>query len=225
MPDLLDSQVLLVVPYHDEVRLLDDVLHAQAELGTRLVGVVLNRVPTEAKAFVTTLAAPYLEKHGVVVFGILPEVRSLEALTVGDLANQLHAEIITRYFRPQSVVENLTVGAMTAETALQRFRQYPHQAVITGGDRTDIQLAALEASTTALILTGNLRPSPLVVKQAEEFGVCVLLVRLNTMEAIQKIESIYGKTRLGLPAKLKQFEDLAATRIDWPRLFQAMGVG
>ena len=67
----------------------------------------------------------------------------------------------------------LTVGAMTADAALSRFRRSSNKAVITGGDRTDIQLAALETSTTCLILTGNLRPSPLVIKQAEEFGIAV----------------------------------------------------
>jgi BioD-like phosphotransacetylase family protein len=42
-------------------------------------------------------------------------------------------------------------------------------------------LAALETSTACLVLTGNLRPSPLVVKQADEFGVAVLQVRTNTL--------------------------------------------
>jgi BioD-like phosphotransacetylase family protein len=97
----------------------------------------------------------------------------------------LNAEVLTKHPREQALVENMTVGAMTADAALSRFRKYSNKAVITGGDRTDIQLAALETSTTCLILTGNLRPSPLIVKQAEEFGVAILLVRKNTMETIE----------------------------------------
>jgi BioD-like phosphotransacetylase family protein len=54
-------------------------------------------------------------------------------------------------------------------------------------------MAALETSTTCLILTGNLQPSPLIVKQAEAFGVTVLLVPGNTMETIEAIEQIFGK--------------------------------
>jgi len=76
---------------------------------------------------------------------------------------------------------------MTAEAALSRFRKQINKAVITGGDRTDIQLAALETSTTCLILTGNLHPSPLIVKQAEEFGVAILLVPLNTIETVETV--------------------------------------
>ena len=110
-----------------------------------------------------------------------------------------------------ALVELLTVGAMTVEAALSRFRQQTNKAVITGGDRTDIQLAALETSTTCLILTGNLQPSPLIVKQAEEFGVAILLVPTNTMETIEKIEGIRQNTP-GPASKLKQFEELSATR-------------
>ncbi len=87
------------------------------------------------------------------------------------------------------------------------------------------QPAALEASTAALIRTGNLRPNALVVKQAEEFGVSVLLVRSNTMETVEKIEGIYGKTRLGQLSKLRQFEELSASRIDFKKLYQAIGIG
>ena len=132
----------------------------------------------------------------------------LSALTVGELIRLLDAEVLTKYQRAEALVENLTVGAMTAEAALSRFRRSSNKAVITGGDRTDIQLAALETSTTCLILTGNLRPSPLVIKQAEEFGISVLLVRTNTMETIEQIEKFFGKTRLGQTAKLKQFQTL-----------------
>jgi BioD-like phosphotransacetylase family protein len=111
---------------------------------------------------------------------------------------------------------------MTAEAALRIFRKQTNKAVITGGDRTDIQLAALETSTTCLILTGNLRPSPLIIKQADEFGVAVLLVRTNTLETVEAIEQVFGKTRLGQAAKLQQFEALLAEHVDLDRLYQAL---
>jgi len=113
---------------------------------------------------------------------------------------------------------------MTADTALSRFRQQTNKAVITGGDRTDIQLAALETSTTCLVLTGNLQPSPLIVKQAEEFGVAILLVNQNTMETIEKIEGVFGKTRLGQTAKLQKFEELVTNAVDIERLYHVIGL-
>jgi BioD-like phosphotransacetylase family protein len=220
----LDSQILAIVKYRDEVRTLDDALAAYTRLGEALSGIIINRVPQDSSKFVSDIAKPYLENRGIPVFGILPEVRGLSAITVGELIELLNAEVLTQYLDPDALIENLTVGAMTAEAALRRLRKYSNKAVITGGDRTDIQLAALETSTTCLVLTGNLRPSPLVVKQAEEFGVAMLLVRMNTMETIEEIEKIYGKTRLGQSSKLSQFQKLMSDHCDYERLFSAISL-
>ena len=220
----LGSKVLVIIKYRDQVRVLDDALTSQTRLGDALIGVIINRVPEEMNRFVTDLVIPFLEMRGILVFGILPEAQSLAALTVSDLVDVLEAELLTKYYRPHAMVENLTVGAMTAEAALSRFRKYPQKAVITGGDRTDIQLAALETSTTCLILTGNLHPSPLIIKQAEEFGVAVLLVRTNTMETVEKIEKIYGKTRLGQTKKLDQFQALFNENVNFKKFYLAIGL-
>ncbi len=220
----LQSQALMIIRYHNEVQVLDDPLAAQKRLGEQLAGVLLNRVPQESYTYVSEVVAPHLEKQGIPVFGILPEQRGLAALTVEDLAETLDAEVLARGSKPGALVENLTVGAMNVEAALSRFRKQRNKAVITGGDRTDIQLAALETSTACLILTGNLHPSPLVVKQAKEFGVAVLLVPTNTMETVELVERIYGKTRLGQPAKLRQFQNLLESNLDFSRLYQALNL-
>lgn len=220
----LGSRVLVIVRYHSDIRLLDDAISAKARIGEALAGVLINRVPEEALPFVQSMAAPHLESLGIPVFGILPEVRELTAITIQELIDLLNAEVLTNVVNPDALIENLTVGAMTADAALSRFRRQLNKAVITGGDRTDIQLAALETSTACLILTGNLRPSPLIIKQADQFGVPVLLTRENTMEAIDLIERVLGKTRLGQTAKLHQYETLLAKHTDFKRLYAALGL-
>jgi BioD-like phosphotransacetylase family protein len=220
----LSSNVLVTVKYRSDIRVLDDTLSAKTRLGDLLGGVVINRVPREAGDFIRNLAIPYLERRGIPVFGAIPEERSLAALTVTELIEVLDAEVLTRNCDLEAMVETLTVGAMTADVALHRFREYSNKAVITGGDRTDIQLAALETSTTCLILTGNLQPSQLIIKQAEDFGVSVLLVRDNTMETVEAIEQVFGKTRLGQPDKLAEFEALFSESMDFERLYQRLGL-
>ncbi len=220
---LLGSYVLVVVKYRGKLRLMDDILTARTRLGDAFIGVIINRVPEEAQEFVTKYAIPYLEKIDLPVFGVLPEVRSLAALTVGELIEVLDAEVLTKNGSPDTFVETLTVGAMTEEAALHRFRKQRNKAVITGGDRTDIQLAALETSTSCLILTGHLHPSPLIIKQAEELGVPVLLVRENTIETIEKIEDIFGKTRLGQASKFEQFCSIVHEHVDMKRLYSKIG--
>jgi BioD-like phosphotransacetylase family protein len=218
------SDALVLVRYRDEVRLLDDALAAQSRLGDLLCGIIINRVPEDAMSFVTGSAVPYLERRGITVLGVLPEVHGLAAITVAELVEVLKARVLTEHYDPEALVETLTVGAMTAEAALSRFRSQTNKAVITGGDRADIQLAALETSTICLILTGNLQPSPLIVKQADEFGVSILLVHTSTIETIETIERIFGKTRLGQKAKLEQFEALMAEHVNLDRLYQRLGL-
>jgi BioD-like phosphotransacetylase family protein len=219
-----DCRILAIVRYHNDIQLLDDALMAQARLTPALVGLIINRAPKESLAFLRQRVIPFLENKGIPVLGILPEKRGLAALTVGDIVDQLDAQVLTKSMDPEALVENLTVGAMTAEAALSRFRKQLNKAVITGGDRTDIQLAALETSTTCLILSGNLHPSPLIVKQAEEFGVTILLVPFNTMETIEMIEKAFGKSRLRQPQKLSEFEALVKENLDISRLFTTMGI-
>jgi len=219
-----NCQILIIIRYHNILQLLDDAIAAQARLAKGLGGIIINRIPEKAVETIKNDVFPYLENKGIPIFGLLPEVHSLAALTVGEITNHLHAETLTSRSNENALVEHLTVGAMTADTALSRFRKQINKAVITGGDRTDIQLAALETSTTCLILTGNLHPSPLIIKQAEEFGVTILLVPYNTMETIDMIDSIFGKTRLRLPEKLQQFETLMNSNVDYSRLWSIFGI-
>jgi BioD-like phosphotransacetylase family protein len=216
----LSSHVLVVVKYRGDIRVLDDALSSKARLGELMSGAIINRVPAESESYVKDLAIPHLEQRGVPVFGVLPEVRS--RVTVAELIDTLDGRVLTEKTNRNALVETLTVGAMTAETALHRFREQHNKAVITGGDRTDIQLAALETSTTCLILTGNLEPSPLIVKQAEAFGVTVIVVRENTMETIEAIDRVFGKSGLAQSTKLAEFEAIFNQHVDMARLYQVL---
>jgi len=224
LAEVLGAPVMVLARYHSDAQLVDDLLASRARLGRQMFGGILNQVPAEAFEFVEGIARPFLEKEGIQVLGVLPAVRRLSALSVGDLVRRLEAEVLTQRFDPQALVENFSVGAMTIEAALSRFRRQQNKAVITGGDRTDIQLAALETSTVALILTGNLQPSPVILQQAEALGVPVLLVKENTMETVNRIEQAYGKTRLAEPEKLEAFMKLMDERVNVKAIYAALGL-
>ena len=222
--EILGAPALVVVPYRGEMNLVDDVLTTRFRLGEQLLGVILNRVTEDGRDFTVDYAIPFLEKKGIRVFGSIPSVPRLSALSVGELIDLLDAEVLTKTVDPESLAETLTVGAMTAEAALSRFRRYQNKAVITGGDRTDIQLAALETSTVVLILTGNLHPSPLIIQQAEALKVPILLVNQNTMETIEVVERSLGKTRLGQPEKMETFMNLMMENVRLEEICDDLGL-
>lgn len=223
--DALDAPALVIVRYRDRVSQGDDCVAARLQLGDRMLGALINSVPAKEQNLAEQVCNPCLEKQGIRVFGTLPLREQLRAISVGELADVLKAEFLALPEKRDVLVENLVVGAMSAEQALPRIRRIPGtKAIITGGDRADIQLVALETATQCLILTGHLRPMPEVLRRAEEIGMPVLLARGNTMEAVEAIERVFGKTRLGQSAKLEQFEALMEEHFDFERLYAEIGL-
>jgi hypothetical protein len=194
--ELLDARVLLVADY-EQPGDLDDVLAAADDVGDRLLGVLFNRVGDAAHDELETEAVPFLRSRGVPVVGVVPRARELAGVSVADLADELGAEVVTDA-PTDGFVERFLVGAMSAEQALSYFRRTRDAAVVTGGDRSDIHTAALEApGVVCLVLTGGHRPPGAVLGRAEEKGVPVLLVTADTLTAIDRAEAVVrtGRTR------------------------------
>jgi BioD-like phosphotransacetylase family protein len=221
---MFEARALVVVKFNDDLQVLDDALTARARLGDSLIGVVLNAIPRQRMPFVQEMVKPALEARGVPVFAILPQERLLLSVSVGDLVEFLSGKVLCCPDKMDELVEHLMVGAMSVDSALSYFRRKPNKAVITGGDRPDIQLAALETSTKCVILTGNLRPSPIILGRAEEVGVPMILVRQDTLTAVEVIERFFGKTRFHLEKKVRRFEEMLADRFDYERLYAVLGL-
>jgi hypothetical protein len=221
----LDVPALAIIRFRNHFSMADACVTAHLQLGERLLGTLVNAVPDEAQDFLAHVCRPCLEERGVPVLGALPLREQLRAISVGELAEVLDGQFLALPEKRDVLIEYLMVGAMSAEQALPRIRRIPGtKAIITGGDRADIQLAALETATQCLVLTGHLRPMPEVLRRAEECGVPVLLVRGNTMQTVEAVERVFGKTRLGQAAKLEQFEALLAQHFDFERLYRALGL-
>jgi len=220
----LNVPTISVVSYSEQcmglICVLDDVLAAKQRLGKWLLGVVINAVPREDIQFYREQVAPYLLQRGVKVYGLLPHDPYLRALSVGEIFDVLGGEILTGSHLRERLIEHMLVGAMSVEAALPRFRRQLNKAVFTGGDRTDIQAAALETSTTCLVLTGNLQPTSTILKRAQELNVAVLLVPDNTLEAVEKVEGIFGRTSLGQPEKLSRFQAMLAEHLNYDALMK-----
>jgi len=221
--ELVDAQVIEVIRY-DDTLLYDRAMTGQNYFGQNMVGVVLNEVPKQQMEFMNEVVVPYFTRRGIRTFGVLPKENMLSAPSVKELAEGLNAEILCSSECSDELVEHMLVGAMSVESALSYFRRKPNKAVITGGDRADIKLAALETSTRCLILTGNLYPSPIILNRAEELGVPMILVKQDTLTTMEISQQFFERSRFQQRKKLYRFEQVLAEHFDFPALYQALGM-
>jgi BioD-like phosphotransacetylase family protein len=113
---------------------------------------------------------------------------------------------------------------MNVNSAMEFFRRRRNMAVVTGADRTDIQLAALESSTQCLILTGAGEPLPQLISRAEELDVPLLKVESDTLATVEVIEQAFGHVRLHEAVKATYAFRLVEEHCHLDRLFSALNL-
>ncbi len=219
----LQARVILVERFNDAF-LADNVLAAGDQLGESLLGVIYNMVPANRDSFVKEMLAPYLERNGIPVLGILPHERLLTSINIGDLARLIDGKILCAEEGADAMVEDVVVGAMSQEHALSVFRKRSNFCVVTGGDRSDIQLAAMEARARCIILTGNLYPSSIVLGKADELGIPVILVATDTFTTAERAEMIIRSARTHEESKIARLRELIECCVDLPRLYGLAGI-
>jgi hypothetical protein len=221
--DMLDTPVLLVARYRTMLA-IDAILAVQRFLGERLIGVVINNIGEPQLDLVRGTIAPFVEQQGVPVLATLAQDPQLAGITVADLHEQLGGELIGSPSWADKSVEHLVIGAMGAEAALSFFRRRANKAVFTGGDRSDLQLAALETSTSALVLTGGIRPASAVIDRAAERQVPIILASDDTLTTVERAEEIVGRVRFKQAAKIERFIALLDKSFDFARLYRRIGL-
>ncbi|MEF8773840.1 MAG: phosphotransacetylase family protein [Halobacteriales archaeon] len=212
--ELLDADVVLLSSY-DEPGDVDEVLLAKDLFGDRLAGTLFNTVPDGLQDKLEGEVAGYLEGQGVPVLGIVGRDPELAGISVEELSTELGAEVLTSEAPTDALVERFQVGAMSAEAALQYFRRTTDAAVITGGDRADVQTAALQApGVKCLVLTGGHRPSSSVLGRAEEEGVPVMLVSADTLTTVDRAEDVIQAGRTRDEATVRRMKTLLSDHAD-----------
>ena len=221
--EIIDAKIVLVARFHS-LLIVGALITAKRRLGDRLLGVFINDIPKDRLEEVQTSVKPFLEERNIPIFGLMPRSDLLRSVSVRDLVEKLGAEVLCRGDRLDLMVESLSIGAMNVNSALKYFRKGRNMAVITGGDRTDIQLAAIETSTQCLILTGQMRPHPDVLSRAEDLEIPILSVDLDTLTTVEIVDRAIGQVRIHDPIKLECLYDMMAQYFDFERLLSDLNL-
>ncbi len=224
--EILDAPILLVARYED-LLVADRVLVAKQRLGDRLLGVAINDIPTVQFETAMEILRPFLEDRGIPVFALMPENRILRSVSVEEVVEKLEAKVVCapeHLSLADIMVEDLKIGAMDVNSAQLFFRKSTNKAVVTGSNRIDLQLAALETSTACLILTGHAYVSEEVMQRAKEYDVPILSVTKDTLTTVEIVEGCLGQVRLQGGIKVQSVREMMAERFDFNRLLAALNL-
>ncbi len=174
---------------------------------------------------------------------VIPVVKSLKNPTIKEISEFLNGEVLFGKKFLNNQAGSFGVGAMQLHNYLTKFKK--DSLVITPGDRADIILGALQASTSVnypkisgIILTGGITPENSILKLIEgiKINLPIISVEEGTFDITNKIgnikSAIYAENSQKITTSIAVFEKYADTdrlaeklikfesKIVTPRMFQ-----
>ncbi|VVB51249.1 ATP-dependent dethiobiotin synthetase BioD [uncultured archaeon] len=202
---------ILLVSRYDNDYVVDRILSAQKLIQSfgknLLAGVIINDVPKNQMAHVKGTIVPFLKSKKISVLGVLPQDPKLRLVSVSAILERLGGQVLTGQNCLDRTVGSFVVGAMSPAYAMKYFRRTVNKAVITGADRSDLLMTAMETPTQCLILTGNVPPTSQVLARAQQCCIPTILVPQNTFETVQITEHLLTRLSITDKEKLAYFKN------------------
>ena len=179
------------------------------------LGIILNKVPESQLERVRNEITAQFNEAGLQVLGVIPENRVLLAITVSELAETVRGKILNNAEKAGELVENFMLGAMVVDSGLDYFGRKSHKAAVVRGGRPDMQLAALETSTSCLVLSDSKEP-PIynVLEKAENRGIPIISTENTTSDVVAKIEGALSRGRFNQEKKLPKLTEIMKQHLD-----------
>ncbi len=208
-----DASALLIVSYRRDLR-ASDLSEWQSALGDRLAGVLVNGLTRYLGTEANDYLLPSLEAAAIPLVGLMPEDRFMLSVSVEEIRSGLNGRYVVDEGDLNAPVEWFQVGAMSLDPGELRFGLYENNAVIVRGDRPDIQMSALNASVSCLVLTGGLDPIEYITYEAGEEEVPIMVVETDTDSTMSALADITMGARMNSLLKVRRFMELLRTRAD-----------
>lgn len=195
--------------------------------GVEIIGVIINKVKEDKIPEITRFVRSGLKRKGLELLGVLPHQEILSQPTVGLIAEELRAEVLNTPPTLNTLVDDVVVGAMGAQNAMQYFKR--GVLLITPGDREDILLAAGAITTpgnpenmAGIVLTGGLQPSENVMKALKNMTIPVLLAKADSYQIASRVHDTIVKTRPADAEKISLIRDIVAKHINVKKIIESL---
>jgi len=226
---LLDAKVILVCP-GGIGRPVDEIALNKAlfdKVGVEIIGAILNKVEADKMEPIAHYAGLGLARLGVPLLGVLPVQKMLSAPNLSQVAEEiggrwLNAQVTGVHERILRVV----VGAMTAKGIIDHLQ--PGNLLITPGDRDDVILAAISATSISgtkaiagIILTNDILPHPKLLELLAQTDLPVIAAREDAYTITSKIHNMTVKTQPQDTDKIPVIKQLVTEHVDLNKLLAA----
>jgi uncharacterized protein len=226
--DCAEGKVIIV---HDFAVPLAENIAGYKKLGSRLVGVVLNKVPPKSKSGKSEKLPEEIKQAALPFPGVIYEDRILAALSVANLAEAVQGKILNNSEKSGELVENYLIGNSTFDRGAI-FHRKENKAVLIWGERpgfrkavlSNSQLAALDTSTRCIVISSNIAPIPAVTRKAEEKQVPLISAPGTLPEIIAAIEKAFSQAKFNQDQKLTGLESFLRSRLNFQQLESGLGL-
>ncbi|MHA1914122.1 MAG: DRTGG domain-containing protein [Promethearchaeota archaeon] len=216
----LGIEELIYVSTESSDRCIDNIFFTKKYFESRnigFLGILFNKIEFEYIARIKELSEEHIDKYKIPVLGIVEKSIELFSPRVLEIKEQIGGELINDKAAAglSNLVETFLIGAMNVHSALKYLRQVERAAFITGGDRTDLAMAALDEEVSVLILTGFIQPDMSVVTAANEKGIPIILSPSDTYTTIRNLERL----KPGIQEdEMQKVLEIMEKEIDWELL-------
>lgn len=220
--EALAAKVILIASYSR--KLTSKLLIKYAEkIGEKLAGVIINQVPKYRYKETEATLQHDLASVGINVLGFIPEERSLQGVTVGQIADHLGGEYLLGEDKKDQLFDNVLIGGIVLDNGVEYFNLSETKAVLVRADRPDIQMAALKTPTKCLVLTGGHKPVQYIEHEAREEAVPVIMVKQGTLESSRELDTLFQSSTIHHVEKAEIFSSLVEKYADIEALSSIIG--
>ncbi|MBW1895568.1 MAG: phosphotransacetylase family protein [Deltaproteobacteria bacterium] len=220
---ILDAYALFVEKYVCSF-CIDFLIELKKIIGDPMIGVVFNRVNAIHVDEINGFVSPFLSRNAIELYGAVPVDSILASLGIKDLATHLGADVVCGKGSLKGFVGDFLVGGMQVDKFITYLLKKPDAGIIVGGDRTDIQLVAIENRVKCLILSGSLYPNDTIIARAEANRVPILVARDDTYTVAKKIEGMVGEFSLHEKTKIERGVNLVSEHVDFEKLYTKLNL-
>jgi len=208
---------LIYVSTESSDRAIDNIFFTKNYYKFRKVSIkaiLFNKIDFEYISRIKELTEHHINKYNIPVLGIIEKSLELFSPRVNEIKEQIGGELINEQASSglSNLVETYLIGAMNAQSAIKYLRQVKKAAFITGGDRTDLAMVALDQDVSTLILTGFIQPDMSVITLANKKEIPIILSPSDTYTTMRNLERL----KPGIQEdEMDKVLDLIEKEIDW----------